>query len=49
MGMYIWCFIYIDNIIILEAIIIDFYATLMTQSVLMGGGGRGGTNSKEVL
>lgn len=48
-GMYIWCFVFIDNIIILETFIIDFYATLMTQSVLMGGSGREGTNSKEDL
>lgn len=47
--MYIWCFVFIDNIIILETFIIDFYATLMTQSVLMGGSGREGTNSKEDL
>lgn len=48
-GMYRWYFSLIDNILILETIIIDLYATLITQSVLMGGDGREGTNSKEDL
>ena len=47
--MYRWYFSLIDNILILETIIIDLYATLITQSVLMGGDGREGTNSKEDL